>query len=76
LCHVSTISDDTTPAWIFAVEQSKSVLKGLLKSAKLGEVAAKQFRMAAAFQVAKKIFTLQMRRVYGRTISRQINIQY
>jgi uncharacterized protein YjbI with pentapeptide repeats len=53
-CQVSTISNDTTPAWIFAVEQGKSVLKGLLKSAKLGEVAAKEFRMAAAFEVAKE----------------------
>jgi hypothetical protein len=48
-CHVSTISDDTTPAWIFAVEQGKSVLKGLLKSAKLGELAAETISDGSGF---------------------------
>lgn len=53
-CQVSTIKNDTNPAWIFAVEQGKSVLKGLLKNAKLGELAGQEFRMAAAFEVAKE----------------------
>jgi uncharacterized protein YjbI with pentapeptide repeats len=53
-CHVSTIGDDTTPAWIFALERGKPVLKGLLKSVKLGEFAAKPLRIAAAFEVAKE----------------------
>ncbi|MEG4197014.1 pentapeptide repeat-containing protein [Microcoleus sp. Pol12A5] len=57
-CHISTISDDTTPAWIFSVEQGKSVLKGLLKNAKLGEIYGKEFRMAAAFEVAKEDINL------------------
>ena len=57
-CHVSTIRNDTTPAWVFAVEQRKSVLKGLLKSAKLGELAGKEFRIAAAFEVAKEDINL------------------
>jgi Pentapeptide repeats (8 copies) len=52
-CHVSTIGDDTNPAWIFELESGKRVLKGLLKSAKLGELLAKQYRVDATFQVTK-----------------------
>jgi len=54
LCQVSTIGDDTKPAWIFSLERGKPVLKGLLKSAKLGEFAAQPLRIAAAFEVAKE----------------------
>ncbi|WP_293151940.1 pentapeptide repeat-containing protein [Microcoleus sp. bin48.metabat.b7b8b9.023] len=53
-CHVSTIGDDTKPAWIFSLKRGKPVLKGLLKSAKLGEFPAKPLRIAAAFEVAKE----------------------
>lgn len=53
-CHVSTIGDATKPAWIFAIEGGKPVLKGLLKTAKLGELAAKPFRIEAVFEVAKE----------------------
>jgi len=53
-CHISTIGDDTTPAWIFTLERGKTVLKGLLKSAKMGEFTANQLRIAAAFEVAKE----------------------
>ncbi|MCC3408061.1 MAG: pentapeptide repeat-containing protein [Microcoleus sp. PH2017_10_PVI_O_A] len=53
-CHVSTIGDDTTPAWIFSLKRGKPVLKGLLKSAKLGEFAAKPLRIAATFEVGKE----------------------
>ncbi len=53
-CHISTIGDDTKPAWIFALEEGKSVLKGLLKSAKLGQFSAQQLRMKATFEVAKE----------------------
>jgi Pentapeptide repeats (8 copies) len=52
-CHVSTIGDDTSPAWIFELESGKRVLKGLLKSAKLGELLAKQYRIDAVFEVTK-----------------------
>ncbi|MEG3860003.1 pentapeptide repeat-containing protein [Microcoleus sp. herbarium12] len=54
LCHVSTVGDDTKPAWIFSLKRGKPVLKGLLKSAKLGEFAAKQLRISAVFEVAKE----------------------
>ncbi|MCC3590803.1 pentapeptide repeat-containing protein [Microcoleus sp. PH2017_28_MFU_U_A] len=53
-CHVSTIGDDTKPAWIFSLKRGKPVLKGLLKSVKLGEFPAKPLRIAAAFEVAKE----------------------
>lgn len=53
-CHVSTIGDATKPAWSFAIEGGKPVLKGLLKSAKLGELAAKPLRLEAVFEVAKE----------------------
>ncbi|MEG4573451.1 pentapeptide repeat-containing protein [Microcoleus sp. N3A4] len=53
-CRISTIGDDTTPGWIFALEQGQSVLKGLLKSAKLGQFSAKPLRITATFQVAKE----------------------
>ncbi|MEG4346399.1 pentapeptide repeat-containing protein [Microcoleus sp. A003_D6] len=53
-CHVSTAGDDTRPAWIFALEPGNAVLKGLLKSAKLGEFAAQPLRIAATFEVAKE----------------------
>jgi hypothetical protein len=53
-CHISTIGDDTTPAWIFALERGKPVLKGLLKSANLGRFSAKSLRIAAVFEVAKE----------------------
>ena len=53
-CHVSTMGDDTKPAWVFASERGKPVLKGLLKSAKLGEFAAQPLRIEAAFEVAKE----------------------
>jgi Pentapeptide repeats (9 copies) len=53
-CHISTIGDETKPAWIFSLERGKPVLKGLLKSAKLGEFAAKPLRIAATFEVAKE----------------------
>ena len=53
-CHVSTMGDDTKPAWIFASERGKPVLKGFLKSAKLGEFAAQPLRIEAAFEVAKE----------------------
>ncbi len=52
-CHVSTVGDDTKPAWIFASERGKPVLKGWLKSAKMGEFAARELRIAASFEVAK-----------------------
>jgi len=54
LCHVSTIGDATKPAWSFAIEGGQPVLKGLLKSAKLGELAAKPLRIEAVFEVAKQ----------------------
>jgi uncharacterized protein YjbI with pentapeptide repeats len=54
LCHVSTVGDDTKPAWIFSLKRGKPVLKGLLKSAKLGQFAAKQLRISAVFEVAKE----------------------
>jgi Pentapeptide repeats (8 copies) len=54
LCHVSTIGDDTKPAWIFSLKRGKPVLKGLLKSVKLGELPAKPLRIAAAFEVTKE----------------------
>ncbi|MBE9186234.1 pentapeptide repeat-containing protein [Microcoleus sp. LEGE 07076] len=54
LCRVSTIGDDTAPAWVFALERGNPVLKGLLKSAKIAEFAAKPLRIAAAFEVAKE----------------------
>ncbi|TAF55414.1 MAG: pentapeptide repeat-containing protein [Oscillatoriales cyanobacterium] len=53
-CHVSTIGDDTKPAWIFSLKRGKQILKGLLKSVKLGEFPAKPLRIAAAFEVAKE----------------------
>lgn len=53
-CHVSTIGDDTKPAWIFSLKRGKPVLKGLLKSVKLGEFPAQPLRIAAAFEVAKE----------------------
>ena len=53
-CHVSTIGDDTSPAWIFELERGKPVLKGVLAAAKLGELAASQYRIEAAFEVAKE----------------------
>ncbi|WP_293363473.1 pentapeptide repeat-containing protein [Microcoleus sp. CAWBG52] len=53
-CHVSTIGDDTKPAWIFSLKRGKPVLKGLLKSVKLGEFPAKPLRIAAAFEVVKE----------------------
>ncbi|MCC3415332.1 MAG: pentapeptide repeat-containing protein [Microcoleus sp. PH2017_29_MFU_D_A] len=53
-CHVSTIGDDTKPAWIFSLKRGKPILKGLLKSVKLGEFPAKPLRIAAAFEVAKE----------------------
>ncbi len=53
-CHVSTIGDDTKPAWIFSLKRGKPVLKGLLKSGKLGEFTAQPLRIAAAFEVAKE----------------------
>ncbi|MGB3267040.1 MAG: pentapeptide repeat-containing protein [Microcoleus sp.] len=54
LCHVSTIGDDTTPAWIFTLERADSVLKGLLKSVRIAELTAKPLRIAATFEVAKE----------------------
>ncbi len=53
-CHVSTIGDDTKPAWIFSLKRGKPILKGLLKSVKLGEFSAQPLRIAAAFEVAKE----------------------
>lgn len=53
-CHISTIGDDTSPAWIFELERGKPVLKGLLSLAKLGEFAANKYRIEAAFEVAKE----------------------
>ncbi|MEG3844082.1 pentapeptide repeat-containing protein [Microcoleus sp. herbarium14] len=53
-CHVSTVGDDTKPAWIFASEPGNPVFKGWLKSAKMGEFAAQELRIAAAFEVAKE----------------------
>ncbi|MEG5001844.1 pentapeptide repeat-containing protein [Microcoleus sp. B4-D4] len=54
VCRVSTIGDDTAPAWIFGLERGNPVLKGLLKRAKIGEFAAKSLRIAAFFEVAKE----------------------
>ncbi len=54
LCHVSTLGDDTTPAWIFALERADSVLKGLLKSVRIAELTAQPLRIAATFEVAKE----------------------
>ncbi|WP_293128942.1 pentapeptide repeat-containing protein [Microcoleus sp. bin38.metabat.b11b12b14.051] len=54
LCHVSTVGDDTKPAWIFSLKRGKPVLKGLLKSAKIGGFEAKPLRIAAVFEVAKE----------------------
>ncbi|MEG3847940.1 pentapeptide repeat-containing protein [Microcoleus sp. herbarium19] len=53
-CHVSTVGEDTKPAWIFASERGNPVLKGWLKNAKLGEFFAQKLRIAAAFEVAKE----------------------
>lgn len=53
-CHVSTRGDDTKPSWIFGFKKGKPPLKGLLKSAKLGELAAKSLAIAADFTAAKE----------------------
>lgn len=53
-CHVSTIGDDTSPAWVFELERGKPVLKGLLTSAKLGEIIATNYRIDATFEVTKE----------------------
>ncbi|WP_377478500.1 MAG: pentapeptide repeat-containing protein [Microcoleus anatoxicus] len=53
-CHVSTIGDDTSPAWVFELERGKPVLKGLLTSAKLGEITATNYRIDATFEVTKE----------------------
>jgi Pentapeptide repeats (8 copies) len=53
-CHVSTIGDETSPAWIFELERgSKPVLKGALTTAKLGELVGDRYRVDATFQVTK-----------------------
>ncbi|MEG5059263.1 pentapeptide repeat-containing protein [Microcoleus sp. A2-C5] len=53
-CDISTIGDDTKPAWIFTLKRGKPVLKGLLKSVKIANFPAKPLRITATFEVAKE----------------------
>ncbi|XZN92572.1 MAG: pentapeptide repeat-containing protein [Microcoleus sp.] len=53
-CHVSLMGDESKPAWKLEVKRGKPILKGLLKSAKIGELTAPQFRIEAVFEVAKE----------------------
>lgn len=53
-CHISMKDSDANPAWVFAIEKSESVLKGLLKSAKLGQFTAKPCRIEVTFEVSKQ----------------------
>ncbi|WP_341739626.1 pentapeptide repeat-containing protein [Microcoleus sp. CAWBG640] len=53
-CHASLMGDDTEPAWKFEVKRGNPLLKGLLKSAKIGELTAPNFRIEAVFKVAKE----------------------
>lgn len=54
LCQVSTTGDDTKPSWIFRLKRGKPPLKGWLKSAKLGALAATSFAIDASFTVSKE----------------------
>ncbi|MGL5060634.1 MAG: pentapeptide repeat-containing protein [Microcoleus sp.] len=54
VCHISTTGGDTTLSWMFALKQGKPPLKGFLKSAKLGELAAQIFQIKAVFSVSKE----------------------
>jgi len=53
-CHVSIMEDESQPGWKFEVKRGKPFLKGLLKSAKVGEVTTPEFRIEAVFEVAKE----------------------
>lgn len=53
-CHVFIMGDETKPVWKFEVRRGKPLLKGLLKTVKIGELLATNFQVEAVFEVAKE----------------------
>lgn len=53
-CQVTRAGDENQPIWSFEVEQKASVLKGLLKRAKLGQIMADSCHIDATFEVTKQ----------------------
>lgn len=53
-CHVTTTGSDLNPAWVFATEPGEIILKGLLKSTKIGHFPTQPCRIKATFEVEKE----------------------
>ncbi|OCQ95519.1 hypothetical protein BCD67_09815 [Oscillatoriales cyanobacterium USR001] len=53
-CHIITTGSDINPAWVFTTEPGETILKGLLKSTKIGHFPTQPCRIQATFEVEKE----------------------
>jgi uncharacterized protein YjbI with pentapeptide repeats len=53
-CHITSTGSDINPAWVFTTEPGENILKGLLKSSKLGQFPTQPCRIQANFEVEKE----------------------